>query len=557
MGGRHGHRAGPPVAFGCAVRGLWRAARQAVSLRQLVWVAAGAQVLGAATLLVRGQSHGPVATLLLTCVGIATGLCLLLILRSVADPLTRLGRVAGRVRAGELTTSVEVDGVPEIHQLSATLSDLLIQLRVLHERHQTQAALEANITRIAELVRQPRSLDAVLERTVRELASTLPATEVIITLVAGLGDCSHAVWDTSGEVHIVHHADEDALDEAQLIHAAIVHGDVIAIADVEQYDFSDDGEMNAALLSRGIHAVLVTPVYTGKTPLGAVVVNAGRPGTWPDASHRLVRAIARELAAAVQHTSAQRREQEMLSRLDALDRVQRDFITSVSDELRTPLQFIASSLERLGDDASGRLDAEQRRALRIVRIHSERLTAVLEGLLTLSRVESRAATASFSVVAVAPLMEGLRRYANNVRADRQLLLNFAEPPASLALLGDEAQVHRALANVVDNALKFTPDGGEVTVGVRETGEHVAFTVSDTGIGMSDDDRPRPLIRWLRPRPAAQGGRTGIGLEIVRSVVDHHGGKLEVDSVPGAGTSVVLSFPRAGATARPTRQQQQS
>lgn len=104
MGGRRGHRAGRPVAFGCAVRRLWRAARQAVSLRQLVWVAAGAQVLGAATLLVRGQSHGPVATLLLTCVGIATGLCLLLILRSVADPLTRLGRVAGRVRAGELTT---------------------------------------------------------------------------------------------------------------------------------------------------------------------------------------------------------------------------------------------------------------------------------------------------------------------------------------------------------------------------------------------------------------------------------------------------------------------
>ena len=520
------------------------------ALRHLLYTAATVQIVGATALVWLAPAMGTTGTVVLGCAWITTVACLGLILRTACDPLDELGAMAARVRAGELNGVRDVDGVPEIHHLSAMLSDLLIQLRVLHERHQTQAALEANITRIAELVRQPRSLDAVLERTVRELASALPATEVIITLVEGLGDCSHAVWDTSGEVHIVHHADEDALDEAQLIRAAIMHGDVIAVADVAEYDFGDNRSIAEALLRRGIHAVLVTPVYTGKTPLGAVVVNAGRPGTWPDPSHRLVRAIARELAAAVQYTSAQRREQEMLSRLDALDAVQRDFITSVSDELRTPLQAIAASLERLDEETSSRLDAEQRRVLRIVRIHSERLSAVLEGLLTLSRVESRAATATFSVVPASPLIEGLRRYATNVRGDRQLLLNFAEPPASLALLGDEAQVHRALANVVDNAVKFTPDGGEVTVAVGASDQHVSFTVTDTGIGMSEHDRPRPLMRWLRPRAIGEGTPGGIGLEIVRSVIEHHGGELDIDSVPGAGTSVTLSFPRAGAPVRP-------
>lgn len=527
------------------------------SLRQLLSVATTAQAIAAATVLWRSPALGAGGTVMLGCAWITTVVCLGLILRTVRDPLAQLGRTAERIRAGELGVSAEVTGVPEVHQLSATLSDVLIQLRLLQERHQTQAGLEASITRIADLVRQPRSLDAVLERTVRELASALPATEVIITLVEGLGDCSHAVWDTSGEVHIVHHADEDALDEALLIRAAIVHGDVIAVDDVAAFDFGDDGAISAALLARGIQAVLITPVYTGKTPLGAVVVNAGRPAGWPDASLRLVRAIARELAAAVQHTSAQQREHEMLSRLDALDRVQRDFITSVSDELRTPLQAIAGSLDRLDEDTAGRLDAEQRRVLRIVKIHSERLAAVLEGLLTLSRVESRAATATFSVVPVAPLIEGLRRYANNVRGDRQLLLNFAEPPASLMLLGDEAQVHRALANVVDNAMKFTPDGGEVTIGVRGRDQHVDFTVTDTGIGMSDDDRQRPRIRWLRPKAMGQGGRGGIGLEIVRSVIEHHGGTIDVDSVPGAGTSVILSFPRAGVPVRPARHDSRS
>ncbi|CAN5908508.1 hypothetical protein BH23ACT10_BH23ACT10_38460 [soil metagenome] len=520
-----------------------------MSLRQLLGAAAVAQAVIVVVLVWRSPALGAGVTALAALAWVTTVSCLLIIRRLVGQPLARLSELAGRIRSGELTATTEISGVPEIHHLGAMLSDVLMQLRVLHERHQTQAGLEANITRIAELVRQPRSLDAVLERTVRELASALPATEVIITLVEGLGDCSHAVWDTSGEVHIVHHADEDALDEAQLIRAAIMHGDVIAVAEVAGYDFGDDGAIRAALLERDVRAVLIAPVYTGKTPLGAVVVNAARPADWPDASHRLVRAVARELAAAVQHTSAQRREQEMLTRLDALDRVQRDFITSVSDELRTPLQTIAASLERLDEEASGRLDAEQRRVLRIVKIHSERLSAVLEGLLTLSRVESRSATATFSVVSVAPLIDGLRRYANSIRGERQIVLNFSEPPASLALLGDEAQVHRALANVVDNALKFTPDGGEVTVGVRENDRTIEFTITDTGIGMSNDEQPRPLIRWLRPRATGRGGPGGIGLEIVRSVIEHHGGAIDVDSIPGAGTTITLAFPRAGAPVR--------
>jgi signal transduction histidine kinase len=527
--------------------------RHPVSLRRLLHTALVAQAVAVGSLIWRSDVVGTPGVVVQGAAWTVTIATLVLILRTVLDPLEQLGSMAVRVRSGELTAAVEDGGAQEIHQLSATMSDLLIQLRVLHERHQTQAALEANITRIAELVHQPRSLDAVLERTVRELASALPATEVIITLVEGLGGCSHAVWDTSGEVHIVHHANEDALDEATLIRAAVRHGDVIAVPDVSSYDFGDDGTISNSLLQRGICAVLVTPVFTGKTPLGAMVVHAGRPGEWPDASLRLVRAIARELAAAVQYTSAQTREQEMLSRLDALDRVQRDFITSVADELRTPLLSIASSLDRLDEDNATRLDADQRRALRIVKIHSERLTGVLEGLLTLSRVESRAATSTFSVVSVGPLMEGLRRYATRLRGDRQLILNFAEPPDSLALHGDEAQVHRALANVIDNALKFTPDGGEVTVGVKANDDDVVFSVVDTGIGMSEADRPRPLMRWLRPRSASDIGRGGIGLEIVRSVIEHHKGALNIDSVPGAGTTVTLSFPRARASIRPAPQ----
>lgn len=527
------------------------------SLRQLLSIGLIAHAVAAGAVIWRSTELGVTALLLGGAAWLVTIVVLILIMRTVLEPLERLRMAAIRVRSGELAVPVEDVGAHEIHQLSATMSDLLIQLRVLHERHVTQSALESNIRRIAELVHQPRSIDAVLERTVRELASTLPATEVIITLVEGLGGCSHAVWDTSGEVHIVHHANEDALDEASLVRAAVRHGDVIAVADVSAYDFGDDGAIAAALTARGVHAVLVTPVFTGRTPLGAMVVHAGRPGEWPDASHRLVRAIARELAAAVQYTNAQRRETEMLSRLDALDRVQRDFITSVADELRTPLLSIASSLDRLDDENASRLDPEQRRALRIVKIHSERLTAVLEGLLTLSRVESRAATTTFASVAVAPLMEGLRRHAARLRGDRQLVLSFTEPSDGMALHGDEAQVHRALANVVDNAIKFTPDGGEITVTVRVTDDLVRFVVIDTGIGMSDDDRPRPLIRWLRPRSINDGARGGIGLEIVRSVVEHHGGALDIDSVPGAGTTVALSFPRVGAPARPVRQPRQT
>lgn len=522
--------------------------RRRVALRRLLQVGLAGHVVLAVLVVVSAPRVGVAVALAFGLAWTAVATCLLLVRRTVLEPLERLGLAAARIRSGDLSTTIDPRGVRELHHVGATLDDLLIQLRVLRERHQTQAALEANITRIAELVHQPRSIDAVLERTVRELASTLPAIEVVITLVEGLGGCSHAVWESSGEVHIVHHADQDALDEARLVDAAVSDGDVIAIADVETYDFGDDGSSARALRARQIHAVLVAPVFSGRTPLGAVIVHAGRPGAWPDASHRLVRAVGRELAAAVQYTGAQHREREMLTRLDALDRVQRDFITSVSEELRAPLTTITASLADVDADIGQRMDPDQRRALRVIRIYSERLSAVLEGLLTLSRVESRAATTSFAPVSVAPLIDGVRRYANRLRGDRHLDMRFSEPPGDLMVLGDEAQVHRALANVVDNAVKFTPDGGEISVDVRATGDdRVSFVVSDTGIGMGDDQRIRPFARWLRSRGAADTTRGGIGLEIVRSVVEHHAGELTIASESGAGTTVTLTFPRVGAT----------
>lgn len=523
-----------------------RADRRWPPLRRMIEAIAIAQSVIAIAVVWRAAALGVAGTLAIGLALVVTAAALLLVRRTVVEPLDRLGRTAARIRAGDLTATAEGDAARELHALSATLTDILSQLRLLHERRQAQAALEADITRIAELVRQPRSLDAVLDRTLRELAGSLPAIEVVITLVEGLGGCSHAVWDTSGEVHVVHHADQDALEEAALITAAVTDGDVIAIADVESQDFGDDGRTAERLTARGIRAVLVAPVFTGTTPLGAVIVHAGRPGAWPDASQRLVRAVARELAAAVQYTSAQRREHQMLSRLDSLDRVQRDFLSSVSEELRTPLTTITTALEDIEADAGERLEPEQRRILRIVKLSGDRLSAVLEGLLTLSRVESRAATTALGTVAVGPLVEGLRRYATRLRGDRELRLRFAEPAGGLGVFGDEAQVHRALANIVHNAVKFTPDGGEISVDVTAEATEVRFVVSDTGIGMAEDQQQRPLTRWLRSRSGGDPTRGGIGLEIVRSIVEHHRGSLDIDSQPGAGTRVTVTLPRAGA-----------
>jgi two-component system phosphate regulon sensor histidine kinase PhoR len=233
-----------------------------------------------------------------------------------------------------------------------------------------------------------------------------------------------------------------------------------------------------------------------------------------------------------------------LSEVRRLDNVRRDFITNVSHELRTPLAAIKASAETLKEGALADPEAAAE-FVRHIENETDRLAQMVEELLELSRIESGAAPLRMGVVPVGPLLERcVQRFALQAeRAGLRIEVEVADGE-ELAAQGDEERLAQALANLLHNAIKFTPAGGQVTVSAAAQDGEVAVAVRDTGIGISAEDRTRIFERFYKAAEARGRPGSGLGLAIVKHIVQAHGGRATVESRPGQGSTFTVLLPRA-------------
>lgn len=233
-----------------------------------------------------------------------------------------------------------------------------------------------------------------------------------------------------------------------------------------------------------------------------------------------------------------------LTEVRRLDTIRRDFITNVSHELRTPLAGIKASAETLKE---GALNDPQAAAefVRHIENETDRLVQMVEELLELSRIESGAAPLRLSVVPVVPLVERcVERFTPQAeRAGLRLGAEVGEGE-ELAVEGDEERLAQALANLLHNAIKFTPAGGQVAISAVAQDGEVAIAVRDTGIGISAEDRTRIFERFYKAADAQGRRGSGLGLAIVKHIVQAHSGRVTVESQPGQGSTFTVFLPRA-------------
>ena len=174
---------------------------------------------------------------------------------------------------------------------------------------------------------------------------------------------------------------------------------------------------------------------------------------------------------------------------------------------------------------------------------TERLGRLVDQLLDLSRLESGEVPFQVEVVPLAPLVSrviseiSMGRSISDVRIDDDV-------PPHLAAEADAERIHQVLFNLVDNAVRFTPPGGEIRVTARPDGGRVHVSVTDTGVGISPEHLPRVFERFYRVDPARSrdDGGTGIGLAIARSIVEAHGGRIVAKSDPGHGSAFTFDLP---------------
>ncbi|MCW2965995.1 MAG: multi-sensor signal transduction histidine kinase [Actinomycetia bacterium] len=236
---------------------------------------------------------------------------------------------------------------------------------------------------------------------------------------------------------------------------------------------------------------------------------------------------------------------EQNDRLRELDRMKDDFVASVSHELRTPLTSIRGYLELVREDAG--LDEEQDRMLAIVDCNAGRLLELVTDLLFIAEVDAGKLTLDLIPVQLGDVAaESVE--AAGPRADTAEIELHLDADSELVVDGDRTRLAQVFDNLISNAIKFTPAGGRVDVRVFRSDATAVVEVSDTGIGISEDDRLHLFERFFRTsgaiRAAVQG--TGLGLAIVGAITASHGGTVSVESSARGGTTFLVSLPLATA-----------
>lgn len=230
-----------------------------------------------------------------------------------------------------------------------------------------------------------------------------------------------------------------------------------------------------------------------------------------------------------------------ITHLERIETMRRDFVANVSHELRTPLTVVNGFVETLHDMPSLE-NSMARRALQLMGEQTHRMARLVDDLLTLSKLEDTLNVLREETVDISGLLRSLHQEGQSLSAEKHTLR--LELASSCALLGNADELRSAFGNLISNAIRYTPQGGEILVSWHEQDGQPVFSVQDSGIGISQQHIPRLTERFYRvdcSRSRETGG-TGLGLAIVKHIASRHQARLEIASEEGKGSTFSILFP---------------
>jgi two-component system phosphate regulon sensor histidine kinase PhoR len=235
-----------------------------------------------------------------------------------------------------------------------------------------------------------------------------------------------------------------------------------------------------------------------------------------------------------------------ITELKKIDQIRRDFVANVSHELRTPLSILRGYIETLLDSPDTSRE-ELSRILGVMERHSKRLDSLAEELLTLAQLESANPNLQLDDVDLSSLFGELIRDWEKKLAHKHLNMMVDVPPDFPVIRADRVRLQEALYNLLDNAVNYSGEHGEISLMARRRDEQIVLSVSDNGIGINKEDLPRIFERFYRvdkARNAKNIRGTGLGLAIVKHIAQLHGGHVEAESELGRGTTIRVLLPIA-------------
>jgi signal transduction histidine kinase len=233
-----------------------------------------------------------------------------------------------------------------------------------------------------------------------------------------------------------------------------------------------------------------------------------------------------------------------VTRLKELDRMKSEMVRMTSHDLKNPLFAAMSYLELLDEEAGSALDEESHEYVTIIDRQLERMNRIISGILDLERVQ--AGTPLYETISLSRLTRAAAGELQQEALAKNLAMSVDWPTGFYNVLGDPQQLHQVFVNLIENAIKFTPEGGRVDLRLAQRGHWLMVEVCDTGVGIPEDALPHVFERFYRAPGAKDIKGSGLGLSLVKAIVEAHGGKVEAESQINVGSTFRVILPVADA-----------
>lgn len=478
-----------------------------------------------------------------------------LVLRRVLIPIESLTLASERIAAGDLGSPLAVAGDDEIGRLAFAFETMRGRLkqsrdeldrwhRELELRVRQRTAELSCLFELSKTITSSHDVDGMLRAAVRRVVEVLDSA-----------DAAYLYLEDPLRGELTLRASQDELPERLSSLFRSLASETLTSRKASWCEASGlpgaslDGKLENAerwhgpeqhSLSTGM--ITCAPLLTQEKAFGALLL-VGFSSDEREVSNDLaiVQALADQIAAGIERARLTQ-EAEQAAALREADRLKSQFVSAITHELQTPLGFIkgyATTLLRPNADFD---ENTRREFLQIIDEESDSLSALIDDLLDMSRIEAGALTIAKQPVQLGKLIVGAVERVKAKSSSHQFL---ARLPAHLQLVeADPRRVEQVLQNLLDNAVKYSPDGGEILVSASAVGDTVAVEVADNGIGIPLEDQTRVFDRFYRAAGAAAVSRRGVGLglSICQGIVEAHGGTIRLESCPGAGTRVTFCLP---------------
>jgi signal transduction histidine kinase len=474
--------------------------------------------------------------------GIATGLATLPLL--AAAEVFRAGRFEPEHFRSDVITTRGGFGVLLGVVLGAVVSALVDQGKLADQRADEAERLRDELGRRVDLLEAANrcaralgsslALDQAFSAFIRELRGLIPFDRAAIVLAEGGRAQVMATWGEGAEAVFPPGTSRPVTGS---VLEEVLKGRTVYREDMQDRHHPEEEQ----LLSLGLRCRLVAPLLLGARTIGMMSLVRREPDAFTPEEREILTLLGRLVATAVQNIRSYEAERQTVEELRRLSALRADFVSLVSHELRSPMAAVIGSARTL-QQRWRQLAPEQRESfLALIADETSRLATLIADVLDTSRIEAGTFSFTFEPVDLAELVEESVAHAG-VSQDEVAVRS--DVGAGLPRVrGDRQRLRQVLANLIDNAVKYSRAGAAVDVSARAEDGRVEVTVRDRGPGIPPEQQKLIFEKFGRARMSGTvKPGTGLGLFIARSIAEAHGGSLEVRSTPGRGSAFTLVLP---------------